>query len=115
MARIFIGAIAAAATALAMSAASADDMAMVGTFGNTVQVKTPSGDVSYYFDQNGTFKRNGGGGGEGVWTVKGDKVCTTVAGQSEECELEIKNGEVGQSWQQSFKGAQATVQIVEGR
>jgi hypothetical protein len=115
MPRILIGAIATAATALTIGAAQADDNAMVGTYGNTVQVETPSGQVSYYFDQNGTFKRNGGGGGEGVWTVKGDKVCTTVAGQSEECELEIKDGALGKSWQQSYNGAQATVTIVEGR
>lgn len=115
MTKFLIGAIAAAATALSIGAASADEMAMVGTFGNTVKVAAPSGEVTYFFDANGTFKRNGGGGGEGVWSVKGDKVCTQVPGQAEECDLEVKNGEVGQSWQQSFKGAQATVTIVEGR
>jgi hypothetical protein len=115
MPKILIGAIAAAATALAIGAAQADDTAMVGTFGNTVKVETPSGQVSYYFDQAGTFQRNGGDGGAGTWTVKGDTVCTSVAGQAEECELEIKDGTVGQSWQQSYNGAQATVTIVEGR
>ena len=115
MAKVLIGAIAAAATALALGAASADELAMGGTFGNTVKVETGSGEISYYFDQNGTFKRQGDGGGEGVWSVKGDRVCTTVAGQGEECDLEIKSGDVGQSWEQDYKGSRATVSIVEGR
>ncbi|MBI1238775.1 MAG: hypothetical protein GC199_05475 [Alphaproteobacteria bacterium] len=105
-----------ALSALFAGTAYAGENAVQGAFGNSLKVATPSGESVYFFDPNGTFTRKGADGeAEGLWSIKGDKVCVQPAGGSEECEIAANYMDVGQSWQQSYKGAQATVTVGAGR
>ncbi|NWH08620.1 MAG: hypothetical protein HXY22_08280 [Alphaproteobacteria bacterium] len=103
----------AAAIALVPVMALADDTAMQGAFGNTVKIATASGEVTLFFEPDGTYSSSSGAGG--LWRISGEKVCLQPTGGAEECEINAKAAGAGDSWQQPYKGGQATVTIVGGR
>lgn len=96
--------------ALGTTLAMASDTALQG---QTVKVASERGETTYVFNEDGTFKSTGAAAGEGLWHVEGTKVCVQPSGGQKECEIEAKDANPGDTWQQSFKGAQATVTIVQ--
>lgn len=82
--------------ALAQDAPLAGAAAWARVVGNTVAGTTPDGPYSEFFSPDGSLAivdRDGKAGGR--WALKGDRLCTTVDDEEEECRALAVEGTTG--------------------
>jgi hypothetical protein len=89
------------------------------SYGNTIEVTAPNGQVSrYYFEPDGRFTMTSGAQNvEGQWVVRGEEICITVPDlqPDEACHPYFGDKDVGDEWDMAVEGGSVSFKIIPGR